>query len=77
MIPVLVSLLPFLNILPLQLLWPACFAASLGFMLPIATAANTLVFGTRQIILRDMLRIGLLLDLFGILIILLFTHILN
>lgn len=76
MIPVLISLLPFLKVTPLELLWPSCFAASLGFMLPIATAANTLVYGTRQIVLRDMLRIGLLLDVLGILIIMVFTRIL-
>ncbi len=72
MIPVLTALLPYINVTPLQLLWPATFAASLGFMLPIATAANTLVYGTRQIILKDMLRIGLLLDLIGIALIVLF-----
>jgi solute carrier family 13 (sodium-dependent dicarboxylate transporter), member 2/3/5 len=48
---------------------PATFAASLGFMLPVATAANTIVFGTKQIEMRDMLRVGFLLDVIGIIVI--------
>ena len=53
----------------LLLMMPATFAASLGFMLPVATAANTIVFGTREIEVRDMLKVGLVLDLLGILLI--------
>jgi sodium-dependent dicarboxylate transporter 2/3/5 len=48
---------------------PATFAASLGFMLPVATAANTIVFGTKQIEIKDMFKVGIILDLIGILII--------
>jgi sodium-dependent dicarboxylate transporter 2/3/5 len=48
---------------------PATFAASLGFMLPVATAANTIVFGTREIEVRDMLKVGIVLDLLGIILI--------
>lgn len=53
---------------------PATFAASLGFMLPIATAANTIVFGTKDIQIRDMLRVGFLLDAIGIIIITLMCY---
>jgi len=48
---------------------PATFAASLGFMLPVATAANTIVFGTKEIHIKDMLRVGIVLDAIGILLI--------
>ena len=58
-----------LDVPPLLLMMPATFAASLGFMLPVATAANTIVFGTKQIEMRDMLRVGFLLDAIGILVI--------
>lgn len=68
-IPVMIALQKDLEIPPLLLMMPATFAASLGFMLPVATAANTIVFGTREIQIRDMLRVGFFLDLLGILVI--------
>ncbi len=68
-IPVMLALQTQLDIPPLLLMIPATFAASLGFMLPVATAANTIVFGTRQIRMKDMFKVGLVLDILGILII--------
>jgi sodium-dependent dicarboxylate transporter 2/3/5 len=38
-------------------------------MLPVATAANTIVFGTRQINIKDMFKVGIILDAIGILLI--------
>jgi solute carrier family 13 (sodium-dependent dicarboxylate transporter), member 2/3/5 len=68
-IPVMISLQRDLDLPPLLLMMPATFAASLGFMLPVATAANTIVFGTRKINMKDMLKVGFVLDIAGILII--------
>lgn len=68
-IPIMIALQKDLDVPPLLLMMPATFAASLGFMLPVATAANTIVFGTKQIEMRDMLRVGFLLDAIGILVI--------
>ncbi len=68
-IPVMIALQKDLEVAPLLLMMPATFASSLGFMLPVATAANTIVFGTRQIEIRDMLRVGIVLDVLGILVI--------
>jgi sodium-dependent dicarboxylate transporter 2/3/5 len=68
-IPILIALQQELNMPPLLLMMPATFAASLGFMLPIATAANTIVFGTKEIKMTDMLRVGVVLDAIGILLI--------
>jgi sodium-dependent dicarboxylate transporter 2/3/5 len=68
-IPVMISLQKELQLPALLLMMPATFAASLGFMLPVATAANTIVFGTRQIQIRDMFRVGIVLDALGILLI--------
>jgi len=68
-IPVMIALQKDLEVAPLLLMMPATFAASLGFMLPVATAANTIVFGTREIEMKDMLRVGLVLDSLGILVI--------
>lgn len=68
-IPVMIALQKDLDLPPLLLMMPATFAASLGFMLPVATAANTIVFGTKQIDIKDMFKVGLVLDIVGILII--------
>lgn len=73
-IPVMIALQKELDVPPLLLMMPAAFAASLGFMLPVATAANTIVFGTREIEMRDMLRVGIVLDALGILVITLMCY---
>lgn len=51
---------------PLVLMLPAILAASFGFMLPIATPPNTIVFSSRQITFGQMVRAGLLLDVLGV-----------
>jgi sodium-dependent dicarboxylate transporter 2/3/5 len=50
-------------------MFPATLAASLGFMLPVATAPNTIVFGGGRIRASDMRNAGSLLDIAGIIII--------
>ncbi len=69
MLPILLPLALTLNVHPLLLMLPATFAASLGFMLPVATGPNTIVFGSGRIKVKDMMRAGLILDIIGILII--------
>lgn len=68
-LPILLALSKSMNIDPLILMIPATLAASLGFMLPVATAANTIVFGTKQVPLRKMLKTGFWIDVIGILLI--------
>ena len=68
-LPILISLNKDLNLHPLLLMVPATLAASLGFMLPIATAPNTIVFGSGKIPIKKMSRIGFILDVAGILVI--------
>lgn len=68
-LPILFALSKTMNIDPLIFMMPATLAASLGYMLPVATAANTIVFGTKQIKLRYMLRSGFWIDLIGIVLI--------
>jgi sodium-dependent dicarboxylate transporter 2/3/5 len=68
-IPVMLALQKDLELPALLLMMPATFAASLGFMLPVATAANTIVFGTREIEMKDMLKVGIVLDVLGIVLI--------
>ncbi|MBL8729166.1 MAG: DASS family sodium-coupled anion symporter [Planctomycetes bacterium] len=48
---------------PLALMVPAVIAASCGFMLPIATPPNTIVFASRQITFGQMARAGCCVDL--------------
>jgi sodium-dependent dicarboxylate transporter 2/3/5 len=77
-LPILAAIAIGSGINPLYLMLPATFAASLGFMLPVATAPNTIVFGSEMITAREMARAGFLLDLAGAVLItgtmLLFGH---
>jgi sodium-dependent dicarboxylate transporter 2/3/5 len=66
MIPVLLALAPQIGVSALSLLVPATLAASLGFMLPVATAPNTIVFGSRRIKTTDMMKAGFWIDLIGV-----------
>lgn len=50
----------------LSLAFGATLGTSLGFMLPVSTPANAMVYGSRLISLRDMIRTGILIDLAGI-----------
>jgi sodium-dependent dicarboxylate transporter 2/3/5 len=43
----------------------ATFAASLGFMMPVSTPCNAIVYGSGRIPLRAMMAGGAVLDLFG------------
>jgi sodium-dependent dicarboxylate transporter 2/3/5 len=43
----------------------ATLASSLGFMLPVSTAPNAIVYGTGMIPIRTMIRYGILLDIIG------------
>jgi solute carrier family 13 (sodium-dependent dicarboxylate transporter), member 2/3/5 len=44
-------------------------AASLGFMLPVATPPNAIVYGSGAIRMEDMMRAGILLNVLGILVV--------
>lgn len=58
-----------LGMSPLTLLVPVALAASLGFMLPVATPPNAIVYGTGAVSARQMLRAGAALDVISILIV--------
>lgn len=53
----------------LLLIAPAAMAASAGFMLPVGTPPNAIVFGTGRISMRQMLRTGFWIDLAAVLVI--------
>ena len=47
----------------------ATFAASLGFMLPVSTPCNAIVYGSGYIPLMKMVKYGILLDIVGAIVI--------
>lgn len=51
---------------PVAFLLPVAMAASLGFMLPVATPPNAIVFSHRSVTRADMIRAGALLDVIGV-----------
>jgi sodium-dependent dicarboxylate transporter 2/3/5 len=53
----------------LLLALPVALFATLGFMLPVATPPNAIVFGSGAVSARHMLRAGILLDLVGIVVV--------
>lgn len=53
----------------LQLIAPAAIAASCGFMLPVGTPPNAIVFGTGRVTMRDMMRAGWRVNLSSIVIV--------
>jgi sodium-dependent dicarboxylate transporter 2/3/5 len=55
----------------LQLVMPAAIAASCGFMLPVGTAPNAIVYGSGRVGLRDMMRAGLLVDILAVVVVVL------
>lgn len=65
-LPILVAIQQSTGLSPLLLMIPATLAASLGFMLPVATAPNTIVYGTQLVPLKAMFRVGFLLDVLGV-----------
>lgn len=67
MLPVLTAIVVATGADPLIVGASATFAASFGFMLPIATAANAIAFATGAPKQSEMLRIGLLLNVIGVL----------
>jgi sodium-dependent dicarboxylate transporter 2/3/5 len=74
LLPILYQVAVGLKLDPLLLCVPAILAASCGFMLPVATPPNAIVFGTGRIGIRQMMKAGLWLDLAGIGVITLATY---
>lgn len=59
---------------PLLLLIPTVLAASCGFMLPVATPPNAIVYGSGAVDIRQMVRAGLWLDVLFILLVTAFAY---
>jgi len=73
-IPILAGLAVSIQMNPLLLMIPATLAASLAFMLPVATPPNAIVFGSGYIQIKDMVKTGFLLNIVGIIVTTLVTY---
>lgn len=68
-VPVVFGIADGFHLNPIWLAMPVTFAASCAFMMPISTPPNAVLFATGYIKMRDMIRTGLLLNLFCLIII--------
>ncbi len=59
---------------PLLFMIPVTIASSLAFMLPTATPANAIIFGTQRVSIPSMVRTGFLLNIIGVIIVVFFTY---
>jgi len=69
LLPILAGLAISDKINPLLFMLPATIAASMAFMLPVATPPNAIIFGTGRIEIKDMAKTGFFLNLIGIVIV--------
>ncbi|MFM2207409.1 MAG: hypothetical protein RL213_1384 [Bacteroidota bacterium] len=74
MLPVLAPLAVSLHADPLLLMVPATLSASFGYMMPVATAPNTIVYGTGHVPAKEMMRTGLRLNIIAILLLTVYTY---
>jgi solute carrier family 13 (sodium-dependent dicarboxylate transporter), member 2/3/5 len=65
-VPVAIAVAQGAGVPPLQPALAACLGSSLGNLLPVSTPPNAIVYGSGCIPLLQMVRFGLILDLFGI-----------
>jgi len=73
-LPILAGLAFSIKINPLLLMIPATLAASLAFMLPVATPPNAIIFGTGRLHVKDMVKTGFLLNIVGVVVTTLVTY---
>jgi sodium-dependent dicarboxylate transporter 2/3/5 len=73
-LPILAGMAVSIQINPLLLMIPATLAASLAFMLPVATPPNAIIFGTGRLHIKDMVKTGFMLNLIGVLVTTLVTY---
>jgi sodium-dependent dicarboxylate transporter 2/3/5 len=66
LVPIVAAVAPGLGLHPLALAVPVAIAASLAFMLPVATPPNAIVFGSGMLEVRDLMRMGIRLNVISI-----------
>jgi solute carrier family 13 (sodium-dependent dicarboxylate transporter), member 2/3/5 len=76
-VPVVIAIGHAAGLDPLEAALGATFGASLGFMLPVSTPCNAIVYGSGYIPLARMMRWGLALDLVGVVVIVTLVRLLS
>jgi sodium-dependent dicarboxylate transporter 2/3/5 len=72
-LPVISGLANEIGVNPLLIMIPVTLAASLAFMLPIATPPNAIAFSTGKLTIAQMIKTGFVINIFAIIVILFFT----
>jgi len=72
-VPVVFGIAEGAGINPVYLAMPVTFAASCAFMMPISTPPNAILFASGYIRMKEMIKTGLLLNLFSLVIIFLLS----
>lgn len=67
-LPILASLGTAIGRNPLLLMIPATLASSFAFMMPVATPPNAILFGTKRLSILDMAKVGIIINILGIII---------
>lgn len=67
--PILLSTAKVLNVEPVWLMLPAVLSASCAFMFPVATPPNAIVFGSGKVKVYEMLKVGIILNILGVLVV--------
>ncbi|NPA37382.1 MAG: SLC13/DASS family transporter [Chlorobi bacterium] len=68
-LPILAALGTSIGRNPLMLMVPATLASSFAFLMPVATPPNAIIFGTGRVSIKEMFRVGLTLEIAGVIII--------
>lgn len=74
LLPVMIPIANIMQINPFLLLVGTTLAASCAFMLPVATPPNAVVFGSKILKISDMVKAGILINIFSIIIILIMVY---
>ncbi|MBL3656349.1 SLC13 family permease [Fulvivirga sediminis] len=74
-IPVAIGIAQGLGINPLLLVVPSTLASSCAFMMPISTPPNAIVFASGHIKMKEMIKAGILINVFAIIFLTLITYI--
>lgn len=73
-LPIMATIAIDLDLNPLMLMVPATLSASCAFMMPVATPPNAIVFGSGKIKISEMVRIGIFINIVGVIIITLYFY---
>lgn len=74
LLPVMIPVSSLMGINPYLLLVGTTLAASCAFMLPVATPPNAVVFGSKLLNIADMVKAGILINLFSIILIIIMVY---